>query len=97
TDTISILYFHTQDCPLCNDQGYILSQIKKIFKDQLLVFPMDVSLNEPAIEVLRKQYKIHTYPTIIINGKPIETNIDKTRTLNEICPLYKNNNVFGVC
>ncbi|MCK4905934.1 MAG: hypothetical protein KAS64_00200 [Spirochaetes bacterium] len=36
TDTISILYFHTQDCPLCNDQGYILSQIKKIFKDQLL-------------------------------------------------------------
>ena len=97
SDTVSILYFHTQDCPICNDQGYILSQIKKIFKDQLLIFPMDISINEPAIDVLKKQYHIQTYPTIIIDGKTIETNIDKIKTLEEICPIYKNNTIFGVC
>ncbi len=97
TDTVSVLYFYTKNCPECNDQGYILTQMKKVFEDSLLVFPIDTSINEPAVDVLTRQYNITTYPTLIIEKKRLHEVKDKNELTEIICPLYFNKTKYTLC
>jgi len=90
SDLVSILYFYTQDCGVCKDQGFILSQLKNIFEDNLLIFPMDASITEePTIDILRRKYKIYHFPSLVIEGKTFEGFLSKNEILSLICPLYK--------
>jgi hypothetical protein len=67
-----MLYFYSEsNCPRCVDQGVILSFYKNIYQDQLLIFPIDVSLvdQEPIIAMLEEYYSISEYPSIVLNGE----------------------------
>jgi len=88
-DTVSILYFYSQKCDDCNNQGFILSQLKNIFGDNLLVFPIDASVDEPMIEILRKEYKIYGFPSIVIEGKTYGNYVGRADILKIICPMFK--------
>jgi len=89
SDTVSVLYFYAQDCGECNNQGFILSQLKNIFGDNLLVFPIDASVDEPMIDILRREYKIYSFPSIIIEGETYGNFMGKKGILKIICPLFK--------
>ncbi len=75
TDVVSILYFFSdeKDCPDCDRQAFVLTYLKKKFKDKLLIFSFDSKYElEPMIPLLKKTFNITKYPTIVIEGKSKE-------------------------
>ena len=66
---ISILYFYTENCTICPDQGVVLSYYKTKYKETILVFPFntDDAKKEPSVKMLISMYNITQYPTIIID------------------------------
>jgi hypothetical protein len=69
-DVVNILYFYsTEECEICPNQGTILTYFKKKLMDKLLVFPIDLDLEEDEkfLKILRIQYNITQLPTLIIN------------------------------
>ena len=92
TDLVSILYFFSdqRECPDCDKQAFVLTYLKKKFKDKLLIFSFDSKFEaEPMIPLLKKTYDITKYPTIVIEGKPKSGFQDKDTILREICGYYK--------
>ena len=92
SDVVSILYFFSdeKECLDCDRQAFILTYLKKRFKDKLLIFSFDSKFeSEPMITLLKKTYNVTTYPTIIIDGKSRSNFHDKNAILKEICASYK--------
>ena len=92
SDVVSVLYFFSdeKECPDCDRQAFILTYLKKRFKDKLLIFSFDSQFeSEPMIPLLKKTYNVTAYPTIIIEGKSKSKFQDKDAILNEICINYK--------
>jgi len=91
-DVASILYFFSdeQECQDCDKQAFVLTYLKKKFKDKLLVFSFDSKFeSEPMIPLLKKTYNVTSYPTIVIEGKSKNRFQDKDAILKEICSSYK--------
>ncbi|MBT3297476.1 hypothetical protein HN385_00975 [archaeon] len=86
-DMVSILYFYSDDCPSCPNQGTILSYFKKLMGDQLLVFPINLDLreDEAMIEVMMSLYNVTKFPTIIVEGDKYEGVIKKNDLQEIIC------------
>ena len=68
----TIIYFYSNECTKCDDQGFILTYLKNKLGNRLLVFALDTDLNEPSINVLKTFYNITQYPSLIIDGTPHE-------------------------
>jgi len=91
-DMVAILYFYSTDkeCPDCGEQAFILTYLKNEFKDKLLIFALDSTYtDEPMIEMLKDQYEISRYPTLIIENHAFEGFVSKDRIIEIICPMYK--------
>ena len=71
-DIVDVLYFFhtTETCPSCDSQSFVLDYMKKLFKEDLLIFAVDGTLaSEPMIPILVQTYNITEYPTLLINGE----------------------------
>ena len=93
-DLVSILYFYStkEECPQCEEQAFVLTYLKKQFKENLLIFALDSKyVGEPMIEMLKDQYGISKYPTLIIEDTAFEGFTSKDEILRIICPLYDGN------
>jgi hypothetical protein len=91
-DLVLILYFYSgNNCSICPNQGVILTYFKKKLNDKLLVFPIDIDMvdDEPMIELMLQAYKIHQYPTLIIDGAKYEGVIQKKELGSIICSDIK--------
>lgn len=91
SDSVSILYFFsTEDkCPNCDQQAFILTYLKKIFKEKLLIFALDSEYTgESMLDILKNRYDVVTFPTLIIEEKKLESLVSKDKILKEICPRY---------
>lgn len=92
SDIISILYFFSDEekCPDCDKQSFVLTYLKKRFKDRLLIFSFDSEFEqEQMVTLLKKTYSISSYPTIVIEGKPKNGFQSKEAILKDICGYYK--------
>lgn len=92
SDIVSILYFFAdeKECPDCDRQAFVLTYLKKKFKDKLLIFSFDSKFeSEPMISLLKKTYNVTSYPTIVIEGDAGNGFQDKNTILREICNYYK--------
>lgn len=90
TDFVTVLYFHSKDCVSCDDQGYILDYLKRMFDNKLLIFALDTDFDEePIIPILRNTYNITTTPTIIIENEKFVGFTSKDELLKNICSVYK--------
>ena len=93
-DLVTILYFYSENhCFRCSEQGVALTYYKKIFEEKLLIFPIDMDLEEiePMITLLKSQFDItdKSFPTIIISDKKFE-NVVPIKELGElICSEFK--------
>jgi len=97
-DLVTILYFYSVDkeCPNCEEQAFVLTYLKNEFKDKLLIFALDSTYtDEPMIEMLKDQYGISRYPSLIIEGNVFEGFVSKDRIIEAICPLYSED--FDYC
>jgi len=91
-DVVNVLYFHSEhNCPICPNQGVILTYFKKTLGDKLLIFPIDVDYeeNEPTITMLKNQYRIETYPTLIIGDNKYEGIVSNEDLKKIICEEFK--------
>ena len=91
-DIVNILYFFSdeEECHDCEKQAFVLTYLKKKFKDKLLIFSFDSQFEaEPMIPLLKKTYNVSIYPTIVIGGKPYAKFQDKNSILRDICKYYK--------
>lgn len=90
-DIVNILYFYSdqKECPECEKQAFVLTYLKKKFKDKLLIFSFDSKFeSEPMISLLKKTYNVTIFPTIVIEGKPEYGFIDKNSILRDMCGYY---------
>lgn len=84
----TILYFYStnRNCPDCGQQEFVLNYLKKRFGDSLITFALDSDYKEePMIGVLRNNYDINVYPTLIIDEKKFEGFSSMEVVLAEIC------------
>lgn len=92
SDIVSILYFFSDEdeCQDCEKQAFVLTYLKKKFKDRLLIFSFDSKFdNEPMVPLLKNTYNVTAYPTIVIGSRPLAGFQDKDVILNEICDNYR--------
>ena len=90
-DIVTILYFFSNDkeCPKCDNQAFVLTHLKKIFKDKLLIFSFDSRFSqEPMINLLKNTYGVSAYPAIVIEGEKYEGLLKTEGVLGKICPHY---------
>jgi hypothetical protein len=92
SDVVNIIYFYSgKECPHCGYQGSILTHLKNILKERLLVFPIDSDYRdeEPIVDILLLDYNVTKYPTLIINGVKYEGFLSEKELVNILCELYK--------
>ena len=79
-----VLYFYSNagDCKECEEQGYVLTFVRKKLEN-FNVYSFDVNIDNPALNTLKTRYGITTTPTIIINDKQMKGFVDKD-TLMEL-------------
>lgn len=90
-DVVSILYFFSEDCSSCPDQGVILTYFKKKFGDKLLVFPLNIGLesDEGILRIVKNQFNITTIPAVVVENKKYEGVINKDILGGVICSHFK--------
>ena len=92
SDTVSVLYFYSDvegECNDCSAQGLVLSYLKNIFKDRLLVFSIDVNVQDPLLNILKESEGINTLPALIIEEDKTYGLKDRDELKQIICDYYK--------
>lgn len=82
---VSVLYFFSKNCAICDDQSFVLTHLKTKLNEKFLVFTLDADFNEPVINILKKYYNIEEYPTIILEGNKLEGLQSRDDILNMAC------------
>ena len=97
-DVVTVLYFFQdkEKCPTCDDQSFILTYLKKLMGDKLLIFSFNsnVADQEPAIMMVENQYNVTKFPTVIVNSKKLEGLTAKDKVLRDVCDNFKNSYDF---
>lgn len=90
-DFVEILYFFSDKCNNCPDQGVILTYYKKIFKERLLVFPINVDYEseEKSIKMLRERYNVTELPAIVVKDMPYKGVVQKEPLKEVICSSFQ--------
>lgn len=79
------LYANKANCSACENQGYVLTEVRKNYPD-LRVYSFDTELDLSAIKTLLSVYKVDgTLPALIIQGKPYY-GFKSLENLNDLLP-----------
>ncbi len=91
-DVVSILYFFSNDCDKCPEQGVILTYFKNRFGDKLLVFPIDIFFEEDEgiLRIIKNQFNITDIPTLVIEDKKHKGILNKDELGKIICDQFQN-------
>jgi len=91
-DIVPILYFYTQGCSSCPNQGTVLTYFKKVFGEKVLVFPINLELREkePMVEIIIKRFNVTKYPTIVIDEQKYEGVVQQDELQEVICKSLTN-------
>lgn len=65
---VTALYFYTEKCDQCELQGFILTQLRRSYNN-LLVFPLNLDINEPMVQILKERYNITSVPSVVVDGE----------------------------
>lgn len=66
-NTNTILFFTNESCEECEKQGAALSDIKRIYGEDVLIFSVYTDLDDSMINLLEEQYDINDTPSLVIN------------------------------
>jgi len=63
-----VLFFYSNegDCPKCEEQGFILSYLRKKYPE-IRVYSFDINIENEALGAMKKKYAVDQVPTIIID------------------------------
>ncbi len=71
-DIVTLLSFYSDEneCPLCDQQSFVLNYLKKTLDEKLLIFSFNVkTVDEPTIRILKTAFSVETYPSLVINDE----------------------------
>ncbi len=93
-DAVLVLYFFSsaidQPCPDCGPQGTILSYLKNLFEERLLVFSIDKDFTqEPMVSILLSDYNITMAPSLVVDATSHSGLQTRETLLKEICQRFK--------
>jgi hypothetical protein len=92
TKPVFILYFYTQDCSRCGEQGHVLTYLREQYPN-LRIYSFDYNLDNPALKTLISLYKVGgTVPAIVLDDEVYEGFIDKN-TLEEYLPVWMTDDI----
>jgi len=65
-----ILYFYRkkEECPDCDAQSFVLTDLNKEIDSELAIFSFDSNLDLPSINTLELFFNITSYPCIVVEG-----------------------------
>lgn len=92
SDAVSILYFYSDiegECDDCSAQGTILSYLKEKFKDRLLIFSIDVNVDDSMLSILKKSKDINKLPALIVEDDKYSELIETEELEKTICSHFK--------
>ncbi len=91
-DVVTILSFYSdqEECPNCDQQSFILTYMKQVIGERLLIFSFNVkTLDEPLIGILQSAYNITEYPSLVMNENPYLGLHDVDQLFPKVCALYQ--------
>ncbi|MBN1503142.1 hypothetical protein JW930_06355 [Candidatus Woesearchaeota archaeon] len=80
---INYFYSNKGDCPKCEQQGFILTYIRKRY-DNVRVYAYDINIDNVALNTFKEIYNVTTAPTVIISDKVYERFVTKAEIEEEI-------------
>ena len=82
-----ILFFYRkkEECPDCDAQSFVLTDLKKEMDDEIALFSFDVDLSLSSIKVLTKFYNLTFYPCTVIEDTPYCGLYDKDGIVKLLC------------
>lgn len=68
----NVLFFYRkkEECPDCDAQSFVLTDLKKELNQEIAIFSFDVDLDISPINVLTKFYNLSSYPCTVIEDTP---------------------------
>jgi len=66
---ISFFYRNSADCRKCDDQSFILTDLKRKYEKQLSIFSFDLDLNLTSVNLLAEFYNVTTTPCLVIDDR----------------------------
>lgn len=90
-DTNTILFFTEEECDACERQGQTLSDIKRIYGDQVLIFSVYRGIDDSMINLLEEQYDIQEAPTLVINKNETVRGVQSRSNITEHLQLDTGN------
>ncbi|MCX8179093.1 MAG: hypothetical protein N3D75_04685 [Candidatus Aenigmarchaeota archaeon] len=85
SDDKIILYFYSIPCDQCILQGKILDDLRENeLKDRLKIFVLDINVDEPMVDLVKKTYNISSTPSIIAENKTFYGFVEKNKLLSSI-------------
>jgi hypothetical protein len=83
---VSVLFFYsTKDCDDCVVQGDVMTLLKDMFKDRLMVFPLDVDVDSDMIGILMSKFGAKSTPSLVVNDRLYSGIMQKDRLKSIIC------------
>lgn len=90
-DTVSILFFYSPECSECENQGYVLDYLKRVFGDRLLIFSLDEAFEEePMISIVKDAFNVTMTPTVVVGDQKLDGFRSKEELKQIICERYAN-------
>lgn len=63
----TVLFFTEESCDNCDVQGETLSDIKRIYGEEVLIFSVYTDIDDGMVDLLKEQYNISESPALVIN------------------------------
>lgn len=81
----TILYFYKkkEDCPDCDAQAFVLTDLNREIDSEIAIFSFDSDLELPSIKILELFYDIKSYPCIVVEN-------------NTYCGLHNKNEMIDI-
>jgi len=85
----TILYFYKkkEDCPDCDAQAFVLTDLNKEVDSEVAIFSFDSDLELPSINTLELFYNISSYPCIVVEDYTYCGLHGKNKLVDIICNL----------
>jgi hypothetical protein len=87
---ITFFYQNSEDCKKCDDQSFVLTDVKKELENNVSIFSFDADLNLSTVNLLRDSYSVNELPCIIIEGNTHCGIRDKDFIMMRICEYLSN-------
>ena len=83
----TILYFYKkkEDCPDCDAQSFVLTDLNKEIDQEIAIFSFDSDLELPSVSVLESFYDIGPYPCLVVENMTYCGLHDKDDLIDIIC------------